>query len=78
MSKSNIYADDTSATIASNDIEKLVADAQEELLNISEWLRVIKLSPNLSKTEYLKASYADIVSGRRDNGAPINNTSILI
>ncbi len=25
-----------------------------------------------------KASYADIVSGRRDNGAPINKTSILI
>ena len=53
FSKANIYADDANVTIASNDIEKLLADAQEELLNISEWLRVSKLSPNPSKTEYL-------------------------
>ena len=53
LSKANIYADDTNVTIASNDIEKLVVDAQEELLNISEWMRVNKLSPTPSKTEYL-------------------------
>ena len=52
-SKANIYADDTNITIASNDKEKLVADAQAELHNITEWMRVNKLSPNPSKTEYM-------------------------
>ena len=48
-----MYADDINVTIASNDIEKLVADAQEELLNISEWMRVNKPSLYPSKKEYL-------------------------
>ena len=47
-------ADDTNTTIvASNDKEKLVADAQAELHNITEWIRVNKLSYNPSKTEYV-------------------------
>ena len=50
-SKANIYADDTNVTIASNDEDKLVMDAQAELLNIADWMRVNKLSPNPSKTE---------------------------
>jgi len=52
-SKTNIYVDDTNITIASNDKEKLVADAQAELHNITEWIRLNKLSPNPSKTEYM-------------------------
>jgi len=36
-----------------NDKEKLVADAQAGLHNITEWMRVNKLSPNPSKTEYI-------------------------
>ena len=52
-SKANIYADDTNITIASNDKEKLLADAQAELHNITEWMRVSELSPNPSKTEYM-------------------------
>ena len=51
-SKANIYADDTNTTIALNDKEKLVAHAQAELHNINEWMRVNKLIPNPSKTEY--------------------------
>ena len=39
-SKANIYTDDTNVTITSNDNEKLVADAQAELNNIAEWMRV--------------------------------------
>ena len=39
--------------MASNDKEKLVADAEAELHNITELLRVNKLSPNPSKTEYM-------------------------
>ena len=52
-SKANVYADDTNLKIASNDKEKLVADVKAELHNIAEWLRVNKLSPNPSKTEYM-------------------------
>ena len=52
-SKASIYADDTHTTIVSNNIEKLVSDAQQELLNLSEWMRINKLSPNPQKTEYM-------------------------
>ena len=53
FSKATIYADDTNVTIASEDIEKLVFEAQQELLNLSEWLRINELSPNPAKTEYM-------------------------
>ncbi len=81
FSKANIYADDTNVTIASNDIEKLVADAQEELLNISEWMRVNKLSPNPSKTEYLvighprKTKAVNIPNGLKLNDSEIKRVS---
>ena len=52
-SRASIYADDTSLTIASSDPVKLVDDAHHELLNISEWMRVNKLSPNPKKTEFM-------------------------
>ena len=52
-SKSNIYADNINVTLTSNDEVKLVADAQAELLAITEWLRINKLSPKPSKTEYM-------------------------
>ena len=50
-SRASIHADDTSLTITSSDPVKLVDDAQHELLNISEWMRVNRLSPNPKKTE---------------------------
>ena len=52
-SRASIYADNTSLTIASSDPVKLVDDAHHELLNISEWMRVNKLSPNPKKTEFM-------------------------
>ena len=52
-SKANIYADDTNITIESNDKEKVVVDAQAELHNITECMRVNKLSSNPSKTQYM-------------------------
>ena len=52
-SKANIYADDTNVTTASNDKEKLAADAQAKMDNIAEWMRMNKLSHNPSKTEYM-------------------------
>ena len=44
FSQASIYADDTKVTIASDDIEKLVFEAQQELLNLSEWMRINKLN----------------------------------
>ena len=52
-SRARIYADDTSLTITSSDPAKLVDDAHHELLNISEWMRVNKLSPNPKTTEFM-------------------------
>ena len=52
-SRASSYADDTSLTIASSDPAKLVDDAHHELLNISEWMRVNKLSPNPKQTEFM-------------------------
>ena len=51
--KASIYADNTNVTIASNDINTLINDAQQELRNISEWMRINKLSPNPQKTEFM-------------------------
>ena len=53
FSRASIYADDTSITIASDDVAKLVEDAHQELSNLSEWMRVNKLSPNPKKTEFM-------------------------
>ena len=52
FSRASVCADDTTKTIASN-VEKLLCEAQQELLNLSEWMRINKLSPNPAKTEYM-------------------------
>ena len=44
-----MYADDTHTTIASDDIGELAQMMKEELQNISEWMRVNKLSANPKK-----------------------------
>ena len=48
-----MYADNTHATITSNNLEKLLESAQRELLNIPEWMRINKLTANPKKTEYM-------------------------
>ena len=53
FSRASIYADDTSITIASDDVAKLVEEAHQELSNLSEWMRVKNLSPNPKKTEFM-------------------------
>ena len=53
FSKANMYADDSHATIASSDIAELIRMTKKELLNISDWLRVNKLSANPQKTEFM-------------------------
>ena len=46
-----MYADDTEITISSSNQVELIETAQAELLNISEWMRINKLSLNPTKTE---------------------------
>ena len=53
FSKLNLYADDTETTISSSDIEDLVRNFQGEIENISDWMRVNKLSINPVKTEFM-------------------------
>ena len=51
--KANMYADDTHTAIASSDITELIRKTNKELLNISDWLRVNKLSVSPQKTEFM-------------------------
>ena len=46
-----MYTDDAHVTITSNNLENLLENAQRELLNISEWMGINKLTANPKKTE---------------------------
>ena len=52
-SLTNIYADDTAITIASNNVVQMTECARKELASIAEWMRVNKLSPNPQKAEFM-------------------------
>ena len=45
-----MYADDTEITMSSSNQEELI---QAEFIKIAEWMRISKLSLNLTKTEYM-------------------------
>jgi len=45
-SRASIYADDTNVTMASDDIQRMIDNASQEMLNLSEWMRLNELSPN--------------------------------
>ena len=48
-----MYADDTCVNIASENLNELLTDLKNELENISNWMRINKLSLNASKSEYM-------------------------
>ena len=52
-SRTSIYADDIYVTIASDDIQRMIDNASQEMLNLSEWMRINKLSSNPQKTEFM-------------------------
>lgn len=52
-SSTSMYADDTHTTIAARDIDELVQKTKVDLGNISEWMRIKKMSANPKKTEYM-------------------------
>ena len=47
-----MYADDTHETLTSMNVEELVHRVQEELIHISEFMRLNKLSANPKRTEH--------------------------
>ena len=49
----NIYADDTTVTYSAENTEALCDNLNEELANISDWMRSNNLSLNSSKSEFL-------------------------
>ena len=49
---SNMHADDTCVNIASENLNELLTDLKNEL-EISNWMRINKLSLNASKSEYM-------------------------
>ena len=48
-SKAGMYADDTQVSLTSSSVDELVQKAQDEFLNVSEWMRLNKLSVNPKK-----------------------------
>ena len=60
-SKAGMYADDTQVSLASSSVDELVRKAQDELRNVSEWMRLNnislmrlnKLSAHPQKKEYM-------------------------
>ena len=52
-SRASIYADDTNVTIVSVDIQRMIDNASQKMLNLSEWMRIYKFSPNPQKTEFM-------------------------
>ena len=48
-----MYSDDTCVNIASENLNELLTDLKNELENISNWMRINKLSLNASKSEYI-------------------------
>ena len=48
-SRASIYANDTNVKIAFGDIKRMADNAIQEMLNLSEWMRINKLSPTLKK-----------------------------
>ena len=60
-SKAGMYADDTHVTLTSDSLAELFESAREEMMNISEWMRINKLSINPQKNRI------------HDNWAPTKN-----
>ena len=51
--KAGIYVNDTHVILTSDSMEELLEMAQEKMWNISEWMRINRLSINPQKTEYI-------------------------
>ena len=57
LTKSILFADDTTFYLSSNNFTYLFTTMNNELLNLTDWLRANKLSLNISKTNYMLFTY---------------------
>ena len=48
-----MFADDTQIDTSSNNIDSIANTLNEDLANISDWMKASKLNLNASKTEYM-------------------------
>ena len=77
-----MYADDTHLTYADNDISKIELNLNQDLVNVSEWLIVNKLTLNKSKTEFMligsrqRLNTFDNAPTIAINGAPIKQVPV--
>ena len=51
------FADDTTVFAFDNDINVVHTSVNRELVGVDNWLKTNRLSPNVSKTSYMKISY---------------------
>ena len=51
-----MFADDTQINTSSNNIDSIANILNEDLINVSDWMKANKLSLNASKTEYMVIS----------------------
>ena len=78
-----MYADDIHLTYADNDISKIELNLNQDLVNVSEWLTVNKLTLNMSKTEFMligsrqRLDTFDNAPTIAINGAPIKQVHVL-
>ena len=77
FSQVSIYADDSNVTIELDDVEKLIFEAQQELINLSEWVRTNKLSHNLAKTEYTIIGHSRSVNTLNVSNALMLNDAVI-
>ena len=77
LSKANVYADDTHAKIASNDITELISKTKKELINISEWLRIKKLSANPKKTKFVVIGHQRKINEINKSTTPLHPNLLM-
>ena len=49
----HVFADDTNLTLSHSNVSTLQQNINDELVNVSNWLKVNKLSINFNKTEFM-------------------------
>ena len=80
-SNSRMYADDTHLTFASNNIDDINSNLNQDLANVNEWLIANKLTLNQSKTEFMLIGSRQRIStfhsapNLRIDGVPLDQVS---
>ena len=52
-STNHLFADDTNLTLSHSNVSTLQQNIDDELVNVSDWFKVNKLSINFNKTEFM-------------------------